>query len=871
MRNILSKLSEKHWAIIIFIFAFAIYSNTIFNEYNLDDNLVTQNHKLTSKGIAAIPEIFKSYYYEDEMGYQYGYRPITHVSFALEHSLFGERASVSHAINVFLYAITCLLIFFFVRKLKPASSYYFAVLVAILFAVHPIHTEVVASIKNRDEILSLLFGLLALIFAMSIKPKESGIKKVIKWFFVLGIFCLSILSKNATVLFSIIIPMTYLIFIDHKKLLFPLLFSIAATSLNAYFLSIQTNEIVLLFTSTCALMLFIYFLFSENRNWLKQKQLEFLQTKDIINSILLVSVVVLGSAFFLKIYYLFIAVFLLLIWSLVFVKKQQDVFKISGFAFICTSLMSVLLENQNLLIVAYLFLIVINTEYIQQKKWQWFSVVLYVIFSSSFINQFGTPTGIEILFIGLYFSNIYFKPLLLIVPIVILSEFNKDIPVIVSSLLGFAILLYYLYQKRLSKEALLPTKRIISVGFVLMLVFSLVSKGNLRNTASYNITEVTSVIEENRVDRPVLFLENPLIENWNYEHRIPTAIITVKFYLQKLILPYPLLFYYGYDKMQIANFNSFEFYIGLVIIIILLLVAFYNFKKRKLLSFGIVFMLVNLVPYSNLMTPIAGIVAERLAYVSSLGFVMLIAAFFMWTYLKFKCNVCSCIFIILFLFFSFSYVVYRNSLWKNRTILFENDLKYLTNSAVANSLYGEFLLNEAEKITDLKSLSRKKILDKSILKFRNSINIYDEYLNNFHYLGKAYYMIGEFSEAQSAFVQSYALDSSYLSEPYLYMADWAKQIRQDSIAVYDYLKYLELEPYDEQSHFKLLEVLFNNKRNMEANSILLAMDEKFPNQVLIHYNLFELNSKMKYDSIANFYYNKGMKTNELQFRALLAN
>tara|TARA_B110000495_G_C22970348_1_gene569470 strand:- start:723 stop:1295 length:573 start_codon:yes stop_codon:yes gene_type:complete len=190
---------------------------------------------------------------------------------------------------------------------------------------------------------------------------------------------------------------------------------------------------------------------------------------------------------------------------------------------------------------------------------------------------------------------------------------------------------------------------------------------------------------------------------------------------------------------------------------------------------------------------------------------------------------------------------------------------------VANSLYGEFLLNEAEKITDLKSLSRKKILDKSILKFRNSINIYDEYLNNFHYLGKAYYMIGEFSEAQSAFVQSYALDSSYLSEPYLYMADWAKRIHQDSIAVYDYLKYLELEPYDEQSHFKLLEVLFNNKRNMEANSILLAMDEKFPNQVLIHYNLFELNSKMKYDSIANFYYNKGMKTNELQFRALLAN
>ena len=107
----MSKLRNKHWASLIFILAFSLYANTIFNDYNLDDTLVTQNHRLTSKGISAIPEIFEAFYYEDAMGYKYGYRPITHASFAVEHSLFGESAAVSHTINVFLYAITCLLIF----------------------------------------------------------------------------------------------------------------------------------------------------------------------------------------------------------------------------------------------------------------------------------------------------------------------------------------------------------------------------------------------------------------------------------------------------------------------------------------------------------------------------------------------------------------------------------------------------------------------------------------------------------------------------------------------------------------------------------------------------------------------------------------
>src|ERR1039458_9564470 len=82
---------KRNWhPAIIFCFSFLLYFNTVFNDYNLDDELVTRNHPLTSQGISAIPKIFTSNYYSDAMGYAYGYRPLVHVSFAIEHQLFGD-------------------------------------------------------------------------------------------------------------------------------------------------------------------------------------------------------------------------------------------------------------------------------------------------------------------------------------------------------------------------------------------------------------------------------------------------------------------------------------------------------------------------------------------------------------------------------------------------------------------------------------------------------------------------------------------------------------------------------------------------------------------------------------------------------------
>ncbi|MEZ4889874.1 MAG: hypothetical protein R2779_04690 [Crocinitomicaceae bacterium] len=56
-------------------------------------------------------KIFTSPYYSDDAGYAYGYRPMVHLSFALEHELFGQKPGAGHFINVLLFAFSVIFVF----------------------------------------------------------------------------------------------------------------------------------------------------------------------------------------------------------------------------------------------------------------------------------------------------------------------------------------------------------------------------------------------------------------------------------------------------------------------------------------------------------------------------------------------------------------------------------------------------------------------------------------------------------------------------------------------------------------------------------------------------------------------------------------
>ncbi|NTV84643.1 MAG: tetratricopeptide repeat protein, partial [Bacteroidales bacterium] len=161
------------------------------------------------QGLKAIPRIFVTQYSSKD-DKSFGYRPLIRSSFAIEYQFFGKNPHISHFFNVIFYLICVLLLFKVLWRLLRNYHYLFPFLITLLFAAHPIHTEVVASLKNRDELFMLLFGLLAL--DQSIRYADTRKNSHIFW--ALGMFFLSGLSKPTAAAFFFIIPLSLYFFTD---------------------------------------------------------------------------------------------------------------------------------------------------------------------------------------------------------------------------------------------------------------------------------------------------------------------------------------------------------------------------------------------------------------------------------------------------------------------------------------------------------------------------------------------------------------------------------------------------------------------------------------------------------------------------------
>jgi len=207
--------------ILIVVFAFILYGNTLVNDYALDDLIVIKENVFTKQGVAGIPGIFKYDSFTGFFGVQKNlvaggrYRPLSIATFAIEYEVLGGfNPFLSHLINILLYAATGILIMqLFKRLLKNKGSGIWLLTVpfitSLLFLSHPVHTEVVANIKGRDEIMALFFSLSALVLSLDFIEKK-------KWHLLMfaGIsFFLGLLSKENAMMFLLVIPATIWFFL----------------------------------------------------------------------------------------------------------------------------------------------------------------------------------------------------------------------------------------------------------------------------------------------------------------------------------------------------------------------------------------------------------------------------------------------------------------------------------------------------------------------------------------------------------------------------------------------------------------------------------------------------------------------------------
>ncbi len=134
-----------------------------------DVDFVTRNASLRSPG-AAVRALLAPF--PPAQPERFLYRPLTHLSYAIDYALFGDDARGYHATNALLYAAVVLL----VRRLALAygMSEGGALVSALLFAAHPVHAEAVDAVAGRSELLSLLFSLCALLLFARGEPSPGG-------------------------------------------------------------------------------------------------------------------------------------------------------------------------------------------------------------------------------------------------------------------------------------------------------------------------------------------------------------------------------------------------------------------------------------------------------------------------------------------------------------------------------------------------------------------------------------------------------------------------------------------------------------------------------------------------------------------------
>lgn len=356
-------LKNRNWflAIFLFIVSFGLYSNTILNDYALDDVMVYTGNKLVQSGMDGINELWSKDFLYGYRGFQSldlagsRWRPLSLISFAIDVELWGNNPHWSHFINVILFSICCVLLFYLLSNLLFPNNRIIVFFSVILFAALPIHTEVVANIKSRDEILCFLFLMLGLI-------------SLFKWD-----------NLKGKVLFSISIFLSLLA----KENAVPLL---AGLPLLLYYFKQQSLKKT--FLDTGLLLFVIIFYLILRLKIIPMGKLE--ASKELLNNPFMYANYY--QAFATKVYLLAYSIVLLVIPF----KLSHD-YSFQHFSYLELSSIQFIISFIVILFVSIWSVFNIKKKNVYALSWMLF-IILYSI-STNFVLEIGTPLAERLLFL----------------------------------------------------------------------------------------------------------------------------------------------------------------------------------------------------------------------------------------------------------------------------------------------------------------------------------------------------------------------------------------------------------------------------------------------------------------------------------------
>lgn len=194
-----------------------VFFNGLFNGFAGDDRPQLVENVLI-RSLENIPKLFSTGTFYNGVSQSLDgtyYRPLQSMSYTIIYNTLGKEAFPFHFFQISLHLINaCLLFIFFKYVFKRKVSF----ILALIFLVHPVNSEVALYLANTQEGLFFLFGLMSLIL----------IQRSQKFYLLYSILLLlSLLSKESGILF-IIISLIYIIIYNYKKKFLIALYSFSA-------------------------------------------------------------------------------------------------------------------------------------------------------------------------------------------------------------------------------------------------------------------------------------------------------------------------------------------------------------------------------------------------------------------------------------------------------------------------------------------------------------------------------------------------------------------------------------------------------------------------------------------------------------------
>jgi len=274
-------------------------------------------------------------------------------------------------------------------------------------------------------------------------------------------------------------------------------------------------------------------------------------------------------------------------------------------------------------------------------------------------------------------------------------------------------------------------------------------------------------------------LDNPLAA-LPLHLRLPDAALVAWRYLALLVLPYKLSADYSYDAVPLSvNLLPLALPALLLLLISLALLLRKFVRRPGLLSLGALWMLAAFAPVANVVLPIGTIMAERLLYLPSLGFCLLVGALFAQIWDRGRQRLSIAITVLLLLCFM-GRTLERNGDWRNNETLFASATTTYPRSAKAHAGLGEALLQRGDAIGAIDAL-------------QHALDIYPDYAMAHYNTGVAYLSLHQYEQALSAFSEALHLKPrDYRAVLNMGVALWELGRRPEAVAAYE--QALRLKP-----------------------------------------------------------------------------